>query len=337
MQYCSFGVDVSAEGEHSSARAPSLSVVVPCYNEEQVLVELHRRLTLACRASVGSDYEIVLINDGSRDRSLAVMHQLADRDRHVIAVNLARNFGHELATTAGLAFARGLRVLLIDADLQDPPELLPQMMALLDAGSDVVYGQRRRRDGETRFKTVTATAFYRLLQRLADVEIPPDTGDFRLMTRRAVDVLNRMPEQHRFIRGMVSWIGLRQTPLLYDRDPRFAGETKYRPIKLLSLAVDAITGFSTIPLRIASLLGLAMGAISLAMLVYTLGSWLLGVAVTGWTSLSTILLIVSSVQLFVLGIFGEYLGRMYMQGKQRPLFIVESIYAAARTDLSPTS
>jgi glycosyltransferase involved in cell wall biosynthesis len=315
MQYCSFGVDVSAEGEHSSARAPSLSVVVPCYNEEQVLVELHRRLTLACRASVGSDYEIVLINDGSRDRSLAVMHQLADRDRHVIAVNLARNFGHELATTAGLAFARGLRVLLIDADLQDP----------------------RRRDGETRFKTVTATAFYRLLQRLADVEIPPDTGDFRLMTRRAVDVLNRMPEQHRFIRGMVSWIGLRQTPLLYDRDPRFAGETKYRPIKLLSLAVDAITGFSTIPLRIASLLGLAMGAISLAMLVYTLGSWLLGVAVTGWTSLSTILLIVSSVQLFVLGIFGEYLGRMYMQGKQRPLFIVESIYAAARTDLSPTS
>lgn len=309
---------------------PFLSVVVPCFDEEAGLGELHRRVTAVCEATLHGDYEIILVNDGSRDATWDVMRRLADGDPHLVVVNLSRNHGHQLALTAGLAFARGQRILIIDADLQDPPELLPQMLKLIDEGADVVYGQRRQREGETRFKTMTASLFYRLLQRLTDIEIPPDTGDFRLMTRRSLDLLNAMPEQYRFIRGMISWIGLKQVPLLYDRSARFAGETKYPLLKMLRFALDAITGFSTVPLRVASVLGLGMGVISLIMLSYTLGSWALGRVVEGWTSLSTIVLIVSSVQLLVLGVLGEYLGRLYMQSKQRPLFIVDTVYTSAR-------
>ncbi len=325
----------SADGRPAQARAPALSVVAPCYNEATGLPELHRRLTASCLEAAGTDFEIVLVNDGSLDETWPVMQQLAEHDPRLVAINLSRNHGHQLALTAGLSFARGQRILIIDADLQDPPELLPQMMALLDH-ADVVYGQRRQRDGETRFKKITATLFYRLLRRLTDIDIPTDAGDFRLMTRRALDVLNAMPEQHRFIRGMVSWIGLRQVPLLYDREARFAGATSYPLLKMVRFAIDAITGFSMVPLRIASILGLTMAVVSMIMLGYTLGSWLLGRAVEGWTSLSTIILLVSSVQLLVLGVFGEYLGRLYMQSKQRPLFIVESVYTgpdrAEKTD-----
>jgi hypothetical protein len=208
------------------------------------------------------------------------------------------------------------------------------MMRLMDDGADVVYGQRRRREGETPFKTLTAKLFYRLMGRLTDVDIPPDTGDFRLMTRRSLDILNSMPEQSRFVRGMVSWIGLKQVPLPYNRDPRFAGETKYPLLMMIRFAIDAITGFSIVPLRVASILGMVMGMISLMMLIYTLGSWALGRVVAGWTSLSTIVLTVSSMQLFVLGILGEYLGRLYIQSKQRPLFIVDAVYTAPR-EVSP--
>jgi dolichol-phosphate mannosyltransferase len=307
---------------------PALSVVVPCFNEEAALPELHRRITAICE-QIGS-YEVLFINDGSRDHTWNLMRQLADRDPRLAVINLSRNHGHQLALTAGLTFARGQRILIIDADLQDPPELLPEMMRLMDEGADVVYGQRRRREGETYFKTLTAKLFYRLMRRLTDVDIPQDTGDFRLMSRRSLNILNSMPEQSRFVRGMVSWIGLKQVPLVYDRDPRFAGETKYPFLKMVRFAIDAITGFSIVPLRIASVLGLIMGVTSLIMLSYTLGSWALGKIVEGWTSLSTIVLIVSSVQLMVLGILGEYLGRLYMQSKQRPLFIVDSIYTAPR-------
>jgi polyisoprenyl-phosphate glycosyltransferase len=307
---------------------PALSVVVPCFNEEAALPELHRRITAICE-QIGS-YEVLFINDGSRDRTWNLMRQLADRDPRLAVINLSRNHGHQLALTAGLTFARGQRILIIDADLQDPPELLPEMMRLMDEGADIVYGQRRRREGETYFKTLTAKLFYRLMRRLTDVDIPQDTGDFRLMSRRSLDILNSMPEQSRFVRGMVSWIGLKQVPLVYDRDPRFAGETKYPFLKMVRFAIDAITGFSIVPLRIASVLGLIMGVTSLMMLSYTLGSWALGKIVEGWTSLSTIVLIVSSVQLMVLGILGEYLGRLYIQSKQRPLFIVDSIYTAPR-------
>jgi polyisoprenyl-phosphate glycosyltransferase len=301
-----------------------LSIVVPCYNEEESVPEFHRRMSAAARQA-GGPYEIVFIDDGSSDRTWPILAGLAASDSCVTAVKLSRNHGHQLALTAGLTQCRGERILVIDADLQDPPELLEPMLALLEAGADVVYGQRRSRAGETRFKTATAAAFYRLLRRLVDIDIPVDAGDFRLMSRRALDVLNRMPEHHRFIRGMVSWIGMRQVPIHYDRDPRYAGETKYPLRKMIRFAIDAITGFSVAPLRLASFLGVAAAALSLALMSYTLGSWLLGSTIAGWTSLTSIVLLIGSVQLIVLGIIGEYLGRLYIEAKRRPLFVIEAI------------
>ena len=307
-----------------------LSIVVPCFNEQDSLPEFHRRMSAAADAT-GEAYEIVFVDDGSSDRTWEVLRALSATDPTVVAVKLSRNHGHQLALTAGLTQCRGERVLVIDADLQDPPELLGAMLAMLDAGADVVYGQRRSRAGETRFKTATAAAFYRLLRRLVEIDIPLDAGDFRLMSRRALDVLNAMPEHHRFIRGMVSWIGLRQVPILYDRDARYAGETKYPLRKMIRFALDAITGFSVAPLRLASVLGGVAAALSLLLMIYTLGSWLLGHTTPGWTSLSSIVLLIGSVQLMVLGIIGEYLGRLYIEAKRRPLFVIETVVASQRS------
>jgi polyisoprenyl-phosphate glycosyltransferase len=306
-----------------------LSVVAPCFNEEPGLPEFHRRVTDACRGVAGSNYEIVLVDDGSRDGTWEVISSLAERDLRVKAIRLSRNHGHQLALTAGLFHCSGRRILVIDADLQDPPELLPAMMAQMDDGADVVYGQRRHRAGETHAKRWTAALFYRLLQPLIEIEIPLDTGDFRLLNRRALDVLNAMPERYRFIRGMVSWIGMKQVPIIYDRDARFAGTTKYPLSKMIRFAIDAVTGFSVVPLRTASYLGITFGIFSLFMLTYTLGSWLFGHVVEGWTSVTTILLVVSSAELLVLGILGEYVGRLYMESKRRPLFVVDRIVSAA--------
>jgi dolichol-phosphate mannosyltransferase len=274
---------------------------------------------------VGDDYEIVLINDGSRDGSWAVMQRLSLADPRLVAINLSRNHGHQRALSAGLTVCRGQRVLIIDADLQDPPELLGPMMARMDAGADVVYGQRIAREGETAFKRITAALFYRLFRRLVDIQIPLDTGDFRLMNRRTLDILNAMPEQHRFIRGMVSWIGLRQEALPYERAARFAGETKYPFSKMLGFAFDAITSFSIKPLRLASWLGLAAGAGGLLLLLYVAASWILGRTVEGWTSLMVVTLVLGSFQLMVAGLLGEYLGRLYLEAKGRPLFIIEGV------------
>lgn len=304
---------------------PSLSVVVPCYNEEESIRELHRRVSAVCRDMAGDDHEIVLINDGSRDATWTLIEELIAEDGHVVGIDLSRNHGHQLALSAGLSVCRGHRILIIDADLQDPPELLPDMMALMDGGADVVYGQRRVRHGETRFKTASAALFYRVLDRLVDTRIPVDTGDFRLMSRRALDQLLAMPERHRFIRGMVSWIGFRQEPLLYDRQERFAGETKYPLSKMVRFAIDAITSFSTRPLQFASVLGIVFGMSGVLGMIYALASWAAGNTVPGWTSVIIIVLILGSVQLFVLGIFGEYLGRMYMEAKRRPLFVIADI------------
>ncbi len=318
---------------------PSLSVVVPCFNEEEVLAELHRRLSAACR-DLGASYEIVLVNDGSKDRTWPLMAELAATDPHVVAVNLSRNHGHQLALTAGLTVCRGARVLIIDADLQDPPELLPSMMAAMDAGADVVYGRRRQREGETATKKLTAALFYRLIARLTDVPIPEDTGDFRLMSRRALNVLLAMPERHRFIRGMVSWIGFRQEPIVYDRHARFAGVTKYPLSKMIRFALDAITAFSVKPLALASYVGLLSGLFALGLLIYSLGSWigLFGPsAVRGWTSLMSVMALLGSVQLLVLGIIGEYLGRMYEQVKGRPLFIIESVVTSRNAATEPST
>lgn len=305
--------------------SPCLSVVVPCYNEESVLRELYERMTAACEKVTNEEFQIVLVDDGSRDKTWNLIRDLADQDSRVAGISLSRNHGHQLALAAGLTWCTGDRVLVIDADLQDPPELLGRMMEMMDEGADVVFGQRAKRLGETRFKKMTASLFYRLLTRLSDVPIPRDSGDFRLMSRRVVDVLNTMPEQHRFIRGMVSWVGFKQVPLLYERQQRAAGETKWPVMRMFNFSIDAITGFSVVPLRIASGLGILFGLSGIIGLVYALWSWLAGVTVPGWTSVVIIVLILGSVQLMVLGIFGEYLGRLYMESKHRPLFVVDRI------------
>jgi dolichol-phosphate mannosyltransferase len=305
---------------------PRLSIVAPCYNEEAGLEEFYRRMTAAALETTRGDYEFVLLNDGSIDRTWAIMADLVRRDPRVVAVNLSRRHGHQLAMTAGLYTCRGDRILTIDADLQDPPELLNDMWRLMDdADADVVYGLRRQRHGESVLKRGAAALFYRLMQRVGHADMPVDAGDFRLMTRRVLDILNSMPEQHRFIRGMVSWIGLRQVPLAYDRAPRHAGESNYPLAKMMGLAFDALTSFSIMPLRLASYLGLALGLLSLLMVGYTLGSWVSGHVVEGWTSLLTVVLILGSTQLILFGLLGEYVGRLYLETKRRPLFVIDQV------------
>lgn len=305
-----------------------LSVIVPCYNEENGVRELYRRVTNACQSCAGGFYELVLVNDGSKDATWMTIQGISHNDKHVVAINLSRNYGHQIALSAGLQMSRGERIFVLDADLQDPPELLPQMMLRMDEGYDVVFGQRVKREGETPFKKASAYIFYRLLDRLVDIEIPTDTGDFRLMSRRTVDILNNMPEHHRFIRGMVSWIGLRQAALPYERAPRFAGETKYPLSKMIRFAIDAITGFSVRPLRIASYIGILSGFSTFLLLLYVLIHYFTGYSVEGWTSLAVIVLLLGSAQLMVAGVIGEYLGRLYVESKGRPLFIIQDIISS---------
>ncbi len=310
---------------------PKLSIVVPCFNEEACLAALHERLGAAARTTFGGSYEIVLVNDGSTDRSWPMMAQIAAFDDHVVAVDLSRNHGHQLALTAGLDLALGDLILVIDADLQDPPELIGAMVETMRReGADVVYGVRKSRAGETAFKRATAHGFYRLLARATEVDIPLDAGDFRLMSRRALDVLLAMPEQARFIRGMVAWIGFKQVPIIYDRDERFAGETKYPLSKMLKFAFDALTGFSSAPLKLASHAGLALSVGSLLIILYILYAWLAGHNIQGWTSLMLVVVVLGAVQMFVLALMGEYIGRLYNEAKGRPLYVVKDIAGGGR-------
>ncbi len=305
---------------------PALSIVVPCYNEAACLDVLHARVSAAAHGIVGDDHEIVLVNDGSRDQSWAVMERLAASDPNLVAINLSRNHGHQLALTAGLDLCAGERILIIDADLQDPPELLADMLATMTSeAADVVYAVRRKREGETFFKKLTASLFYRVLDRVTDTPIPLDTGDFRLMSRRALDALLSLPEQARFIRGMVAWVGFRQVPFPYDRDERLAGESKYPLGKMIRFALDAVTGFSTAPLRLASHLGLVLTGLSLLLFAYIAIGWLSGSAVQGWTSTMLVVVFLGAVQMFVLGMIGEYLGRLYVESKRRPLYLVADV------------
>lgn len=304
----------------------TLSIVVPCFNEEGCLAALHERLTESARRAVGGNYELVLVNDGSRDRTWPIMQQLVAADPHVVAINLSRNHGHQLALTAGLDLCRGEQILIIDADLQDPPELLPSMIETMqDAACDVVYGVRKSRRGDTPFKRATAHGFYRLLSRATEVDIPLDTGDFRLMSRRALDALLAMPEQARFIRGMVAWIGFKQVPFAYDRDERFAGETKYPLKKMVRFALDALTGFSSAPLKLASHAGLMLSISSLLIIIYIAYAWAAGRNIQGWTSLMLVVVVLGAVQMFVLALMGEYIGRLYNEAKRRPLYIVQEV------------
>jgi len=313
---------------------PALSVVAPCFNEEGVLPEFLARVA-AVLDRIGGAAEIVVVDDGSRDGTWRVMGEAAKRDGRIVAVRLMRNHGHQLALTAGLSICRGERVLIIDADLQDPPELLPEMMALMDGidgegGADVVYGQRRVREGESLFKRGTAAAFYRLIGRLTDVEIPLDAGDFRLVSRRVLDLLLAMPERHRFIRGMVAWIGGRQVAIPYDRKPRAAGESKYPLGKMIRFAADAITAFSVVPLMASMTVGWIMAAVGFGFFVYSIVGWLLGLNLPGWTSLMAATGLLGGMQFLMLGIIGAYLGRLYDQSKGRPLFMIREIIGGDR-------
>ena len=322
---------MSGRGAAMITASKRLSVVVPCYNEAAILDVLYRRVSAACRAVVGGDYEIILVNDGSIDETWTVLQRLALTDPHIVSINLARNFGHQLALSAGLSLARGERVLIIDADLQDPPELLGEMFRLLDDGANVVYGQRTNRLGETRFKRWSAGVFYRVLSALSDVNIPMDTGDFRLFDRRVLDVLNAMPEQHRFIRGMVAWTGFRQVPIKYVREPRYGGSTHYSLRKMFRFALDAITGFSVKPLRLSLYLSLMLLVVAALLLVYVAYSWMFLDSVKGWASILALFVFFGSAQMLVLGIVGEYVGRIFIASKSRTLYLISEVVGAAGT------
>lgn len=303
----------------------ALSVVVPCYNEEDTIKELHSRTVAACQSIVGDNFELIIVDDGSNDKTRAYIAELSASDPAVVGIFLAKNHGHQLALTAGLNYCRGERILILDADLQDPPELLKDMMALMDDGADVVYGQRTKREGETAFKKATASGFYWLLARWVKTKIPRNAGDFRLISRRVLNVLNRMPEQDRFIRGMVSWTGFRQVPLPYERQERFAGQTKYPFQKMLHFAIDAISSFSTFPLKLVAYFGFAFSGLALLMLIWTVVGYLEGSTIPGWASVMVVILLLGGIQLISLGIIGQYIGRIYMQSKDRPLYVVETI------------
>ncbi len=302
--------------------SPILSVVAPVFNEEAILHELYRRLTAALDGA-GLDWELVLVNDGSRDRSLEIMRELHAADGRVKVVNFARNFGHQVAITAGTDYAQGQAVVIIDADLQDPPEVILDLLAKWREGYEVVYAVRSERKGETWFKEFTAKAFYRVIYKITDINIPMDTGDFRLMDRKVVEALKTMREKHRFMRGMSVWVGFRQTGVEYVRAERFAGETKYPLKKMLKFALDGITSFSYFPLQLATYIGFMTAALSVVGIIVTIILRLTGShAFHGQATTLVAVLFLGGVQLISLGIIGEYLGRIYDEAKGRPLYIV---------------
>lgn len=301
---------------------PLLSVVVPCFNEQEVIDVTHQRLADAL-ADITAEFEIIYVDDGSRDGTAERLHAIQRAHPQVRVIRLARNFGHQIAVTAGIEHARGRAVVLIDADLQDPPEVIGQMVAKWLEGFHVVYGVRAERVGESHFKLQTARLFYRLINRLSEVPIPLDTGDFRLMDRSVVDALNRMKEKHRLLRAMVSWVGFRQTAVTYARAERFAGESKYPLRKMIALALDGIISFSAVPLKIVTMVGLTFSALSMLGIVYALAmrlwtdDW-----VPGWTILFIAVMLIGGLQFIFLGVMGEYIGRIYSEAKNRPLYLV---------------
>jgi len=312
---------------------PTLSLVLPIYNEEEVIPELDARLR-EFLARLGLEAEVVFVNDGSRDRSMELLRAAAAREPRYRVLSFSRNFGHQTAITAGIDYARGKAVVVMDADLQDPPEVVLEMVERWRAGFDVVYGRRRKREGETWFKLVTARLFYRVFAAMIPIEVPLDTGDFRLMSRRVVVALRSLRETHRFVRGMVAWIGFRQTEVLYDRPGRFAGETKYPLRKMVRFAVDGITSFSVLPLRFATYLGMVMCLASFGVIAWALLSrFVFHHFVEGWTGIIIAVAMFASVQLLMIGILGEYVGRIYEEVKRRPLYVVgDRVNLAAKRD-----
>ena len=300
-----------------------LSVIIPIYNEKENISELYLRLVKSID-NFTKDYELIFINDGSKDNSLTEIIKLAKVDKNVFYINFSRNFGHQIAVSAGLEKCVGNCAVIIDADLQDPPELIPKLYEQYIKGFDVVYAQRRRREGETYLKKVTAKYFYRILQKITDFRLPLDTGDFRLLSRKVVQAINSMPEKNKFLRAQIAWIGFKQTQVLFDRASRKRGQTGYSYGKSLKLAFDGITGFSDRPLLFVSRLGLFMSFFSFIIIIYALFShFVLERSVTGWTSLIISSMFIGGIQLLSIGILGEYIARINKDVKQRPLYIIE--------------
>jgi len=306
-----------------------ISVVAPVFNEHSTLPELHRRLTDVL-GPLGP-YEIVLVDDGSSDGSWDTLLDLAARDSHLRLLRLSRNFGHQAALSAGLDAARGEAIVLMDADLQDPPELIPQLVGKWREGFDVVYAIRGEREGEPRLRLASISLFYRLLYRITATEIPQNVGDFRLLSRRAADAITAMPERARFLRGMTSWIGFRQTGVQYTREARYAGESKYPPRKLLGLALDGITAFSTAPIKLVTALGFALVVFCVGVLAWTLSvRFFTSHHPHGWTSVIAVVLLLGGVQLLSLGVIGQYVARIFDETKQRPLYLVDEVVENVR-------
>ncbi len=298
------------------------SIVVPLYNEELVIAETHKRLSTVMK-STGEEYEIIFVNDGSRDKTEILAKEIMKSDPNICLINFSRNFGHQTAITAGMDNARGQAIVVIDADLQDPPEVILDMIAKWKEGYDVVYGRRSVREGETAFKKVTAKVFYRFLSSLTSIDIPNDTGDFRLIDRKVCDAMKSIKEKNRYVRGLISWLGFKQTDVTYVRKERFAGETKYPLRKMLKFAADAITSFSDKPLKLAGYMGYTISGISFLYLLYVIIRKLtIGDFDSGWASIVAISLFFNGIVLIVLGIMGEYIGRIYDECKNRPLYVI---------------
>ncbi len=303
---------------------PIYSIIAPAFNEAETLPHFYERITHVME-EIGEPFEVVLINDGSRDRTYSILKELHEKDPRVRVIDFSRNFGHQIAISAGLDYARGNAVIILDSDLQDPPEVVPELIARWKDGAEVVYAQRATRKGETFFKLATASAFYRVIRRITAVDIPRDTGDFRLLDRQVVDTLVKMREHHRFMRGLSAWVGFRQDAVLYERHERFAGTTKYPLTQMIRFSLDAITSFSHVPLQIATTLGFALALVSLLGILIAIILRLFTDAIVGQATTLIMVLFMGGIQLIFLGVIGEYLGRIYDEVRARPLYIVRKV------------
>lgn len=301
-----------------------LTILVPAYNEEEVLEQLYNRLTNVITSIENYEFEILFVNDGSKDNTINIIKNYRERDKRISYVSLSRNFGKETAMIAGLDYAKGDAVIIIDADLQDPPELIPEMIKYWEDGYDDIYAKRKDREGETWFKKWSSKTFYRILQGMTKIPIQKDTGDFRLLDRRCVEALKKLRETQRYTKGMFSWIGYNKKEILFDRDPRAAGETKWNYFKLMDLAIEGITSFTTFPLRVSSFLGMGISFLAfIYMIVIIVKTLLYGEAVQGYPSLMVVLLFLGGAQLISIGIIGEYIGRVFNETKKRPLYFID--------------
>ena len=312
-----------------------ISLVIPMYYEEKVVNECYKRVKDTLKKLDGYEYEIIFVNDGSKDKTLELLEEIAKNDKNVKVISFSRNFGHQAAVTAGLKETTGDAVVIIDADLQDPPELIPEMLKLWEEGNEVIYGKRKAREGESIFKLMTAKMFYKTLNSLSDVDIPKDTGDFRLVDRKVVEAMNNLPEHNKFLRGLWSWLGFKQYAFEYERKERFAGETKYPLKKMLKLASDGIISFSSKPIKIVGALGFISIFISLCILIYALLSFAFkwNQLSAGWTSLMVAITFFAGVQLLSLWIISEYIGRIYDESKNRPQYIIDKKINVNEKDL----